>query len=328
MGQGTNVTTEANARRPGPGTPVDRGAAGLVLAGAVCTSGSPVFMKLSDATAGTGAVLRCGLALVVLVPLAVREWRRIGPRGLRYQLMDIAAGVLLGLDMVFWAQSVIDVGASVATVLLNIQVVFFPLFALIFSRVRVSTRFVLLVPVMLVGVALASGAIGHAQPGSHPVAGVIYGTTAGIAYAGYLFLMRHSGGRAHTTVPVCWASAAATVAAAVLGTLWTGVDFDIGWAGWGWLSALALFGQVLTWLLITTGLPRLTPSVSGALLLISPVLAFGLGVAIGERPTVTQAAGCVLVVAAVWLNSRTATTAPRTAATAQRSVPDAPRPDR
>ncbi|MFI2259505.1 DMT family transporter [Streptomyces tubercidicus] len=289
----------AERRVGGLGNPV-----ALAIAGSACISASAVFMKLSGTNAGTAAFLRCALALFVLVPLAWREVRRVGTRPLRYQLMDIGAGVLLGVDMVFWAASVLNVGASISTVLLNIQVVFFPLLARLVSGTKLSGRFVLMAPLMLAGVALASGAIGHPEQGSNPVAGVTFGTAAGIAYAGYLFLMRLGGGREHTVSPVCVSTAAAAATAAVMGGLWTGIDLNPGWPAWGWLITLAFVGQVLAWLLITTALPKLAPNVGAALLLLQPVMAFGLGVAIGERPTLTQAAGCALVIAAVWYNSR------------------------
>ncbi|WP_236573042.1 EamA family transporter [Streptomyces sp. GS7] len=160
-----------------------------------------------------------------------------------------------------------------------------------------------------------TGAIGRPEPGGHPVAGAAYGTAAGVAYAGYLFLMRLGGGRAHTATPVCVATAAAAVTAGVLGGLWTGVDLNRGWPAWGWLVTLALVGQVLAWLLIAAALPRLAPIVGAALLLLQPVIAFGLGIAIGERPTPAQAAGCALVVAAVWHGSRP----PRTRAAGRRA---------
>ncbi|WP_241777565.1 DMT family transporter [Streptomyces sp. CT34] len=287
------------------------GPAAAAVAGSVCISASAVFVKLSGTNAGTAAFLRCALALFVLVPLAWREVRRVGGRTVRYQVLDIGAGVLLGVDMVFWAAGVLNVGAAVATALLNIQVVVFPLLARLVSGTRLPRRFVLMVPLMLVGVALASGAIGHPEPGSHPVAGAVYGTAAGVAYAGYLFLMRLGGGRAHTATPVCVATTAAAVTAGVLGGLWTGVELNPGWPAWGWLITLACVGQVVAWLLITAALPRLAPNVGAALLLSQPVIAFGLGIVIGERPTATQAAGCALVVAAVWHTGRTPR--PRTA---------------
>ncbi|MEW1655018.1 DMT family transporter [Streptomyces sp. NPDC093707] len=284
----------------------------LALAGSACISASAVMMKLSGTNAGTAAFLRCALALFLLVPLAWREVRRVGARPLRYQAMDIGAGVLLGIDMVFWAASVLTVGAAVSTVLLNIQVVVFPLLARLVSGTPLTRRFVLLAPLMLAGVALASGAIGNPQPGSDPVAGVTFGAVAGVAYAGYLFLMRLGGGGGGPPPPpgAPPPPPAAAATAALLGGLWTGIDLNPGWPAWGWLITLALVGQVLAWLLITAALPKLAPNVGAALLLLQPVMAFAFGIAIGERPTMTQAAGCALVIATVWYTSRPAPVAP------------------
>jgi drug/metabolite transporter (DMT)-like permease len=168
---------------------------------------------------------------------------------------------------------------------------------------------------MLSGVALASGAVGDPEPGSSPVSGVLYGAAAGVAFAGYLFLTRQGGtrrggaqsggGQAHTVHPVCVSTLAAGLTSGVLGSLWTGIDPAPGWGPLGWLAVMALFGQVLALILIGPALARLAPTTSAALLLLQPVLALFLGVLfLGERPTVTQLAGCALVVLAVWHTSR------------------------
>ncbi|MDT0303966.1 DMT family transporter [Streptomonospora wellingtoniae] len=205
------------------------------------------------------------------------------------------------MDYVFWARSIDDVGASIATVLINVQVVVFPALAWAFSGVRPSGRFALAAPVMLAGVAFASGAVGDAAPGASPVSGAICGAAAGVAYAGYLFLTRSAGGTGHSAAPVFVSTLSAAAAAAVLGGAWTGVDLALPLASWGWLAALALVGQVLSWLLIGSALPRLAPGTGAALLVIQPVLAVALGtVFLGERPSATQLGGCVLVLLAIW----------------------------
>jgi drug/metabolite transporter (DMT)-like permease len=296
------MTSEAQAAgtRRGP-------AVGAVIAGSACISASAVFMKLSGTNAGTGAFWRFLLALLPLVPLAWWECRRLGPRPRRYRLMDLGAGVLLGVDMVFWAASVLNVGAAVATVLLNVQVIAFPLLARLLTGTKLGGRFLLTVPVLLAGVALAAGVLGgSAGVDGNPVAGLLYGTAAGLAFAGYLFLVRLGGGREHTVTPVCLSTAAGACTAALMGGLWTGIDLNPGRPSWGWLLAMALLGQVLAWLLITRGLPKLSPGVGAALLVLQPVLAFLLGLAIGERPTTAQTIGCAVVVGAVWFTGRKA----------------------
>lgn len=277
----------------------------LAVTGSACISASAMFVKLSGVNAGTAAFLRCALALLALLPFALVELRRYGQRPVRFQLLDLSAGALLGVDFVFWAQSIHDVGSSIATVLLNLQIAVFPLLALLFSGTRPGARYWRTLPVMLLGVALASGAIGNPEPGSNPVSGVLYGAAAGVAFAGYLFLTRLGGGHAHTVHPVCVSTLAAGVTSGILGSLWTGIDLAPGWGPLGWLAVMALFGQVLALILIGPALARLPPVTSAALLLLQPVLAIGLGVLfLGERPTVTQFAGCALVILAVWRTSR------------------------
>jgi drug/metabolite transporter (DMT)-like permease len=277
----------------------------LVAGGAVCTSVSAAFVKLADTSAGTAAFFRCAIALIVLVPMAVAVHRRRGPTTWRSQRAPVAAGVLLGVDYVFWAASIHDVGAAIATVLINIQVLAFPLLAAVFDKRALSRRFLLTVPVMLAGVVLAAGATEPAtEPGGDPVSGLVFGILAGLAYAGYLYLMHGGSGPGSAVSPVCVSTAAAAAVAAVMGGLWGGVDPTPAWGALGWLTALALIGQVLAFLLITAALPRLQPSVSSALLLLHPVLAILVGVAIGERPTVVQLAGCALVIGTVWYTTR------------------------
>ncbi|QBI51919.1 EamA-like transporter family protein [Streptomonospora litoralis] len=271
------------------------------MGGAASNSTSAAFAKLSGAGAGTAAFLRCALALIALLPLAAAEYRTRGPRPARLVAVDAAAGVLLGVDYVFWARSIGDVGASIATVLINVQVVVFPLLAWGLSGVRPTGRFALAAPVMLGGVAFASGAVGQAAPGGSPVSGALSGVAAGVAYAGYLFLTRSAGGTGHSAAPVFVSTLSAAAAAAVLGGLWMGIDLDLPLASWGWLAALALLGQVMSWLLIGSALPRLAPATGSALLLIQPILALAVGAAfLNEYPSPTQLGGCALVLLAVW----------------------------
>lgn len=284
----------------------------LVLAGAAGTAASGVFVKLSGVEAGSAAFWRCALALLVLVPLAVAECRRAGARPRRLLALDAAAGVLLGIDFVLWAACVLNLGASVAAVLLNVQVIVFPLLTRLVSKTALPGRFLLTVPVMLAGVALAGGVVGGEETGADPVTGLLQGVASGVAYAGYLFFTRLGGiartadgyggdGRSHAALPVCVSTATAAAAAAALGGTWTGLSLPGSAASWGWLAALALAGQVLAWLFIGAALPRLAPDVGAALLLLQPVLAVAAGVVfLGERLTGWQVAGSVLVVAAVW----------------------------
>jgi len=99
------------------------------------------------------------------------------------------------------------------------------------------------------------------------------------------------------------ATIGATVAAAVLG--WVLNDYRVGpdpspWPTLGWLALLALTSQVIGWLLITVSMPRLQAGMIGALLLVQPAGSVALSYAfLGERPSVLQLAGVVLVLTGV-----------------------------
>ncbi|SFT49039.1 Threonine/homoserine efflux transporter RhtA [Actinopolyspora lacussalsi subsp. righensis] len=280
----------------------------LVLTiGATILSGSALFMQLSGTTAGTAAFFRCLLALPVLLPLALLERRRLGGRAFRWQALDLLAGFFLGLDLVLWGESIINIGTGIATVLNNVQVLAAPMLALLITRERLSTGFLLATPVMLAGVALVGGVADSQAFGDAPAYGALMGAASGVAYGGYLFLLRLGGTRhaRHRFSPVCLASASAAATALLLGGPWQGVELAVGWPALGWLAALALSSQVTGLLVVGSALPRVPSSVGSTLLLLQPVLAVLWGVLLlGESPTWWQLLGCVLVVGTVWFTSR------------------------
>ena len=48
-------------------------------------------------------------------------------------------------------------------------------------------------PIALLGVLLISGALEHGAYGRNPTRGAIFGLGAGVAYVGFLLLLRHGG---------------------------------------------------------------------------------------------------------------------------------------
>ncbi|WP_165975642.1 EamA family transporter [Actinomadura rubrisoli] len=109
------------------------------VAGALCLAASGPITRLARTSAGTAAFYRC--ALVVLAPLAVMETRRRGPRSRRERIGALAAGALLGADLILWNRSIDEAGAGIATVLVNIQVLLVPVLALLIDREPMSRRF-------------------------------------------------------------------------------------------------------------------------------------------------------------------------------------------
>src|SRR5215467_12530927 len=294
-------------------TGADRAAGGpppalLATLGAACISASAVLIKLADTGTASAAFYRSLLALPLLAVLAVLEQRRRGPRPLRSRLGAMLAGVFLAIDLVLWNHAIADVGAGIATMLGNLQVVFVTAAAWLAFRERPGRGFFLALPVVLAGVVLVSGLADGAH-GIHSVAGIEYGLGTSIAYAAFLLTLRQtSSATPHVAGPVAEATLGCTVGAAVLGLLFGGWQLGISWPSFGWLLLLAMTSQTAGWLLITSSLPRLPAALSSLLLLLQPAASILLAAAVlSERPTVLQLAGAALVCTGVLAASGAAT---------------------
>jgi len=280
----------------------------LASLGAACISASAVLIKLADTGAATAAFYRCLLALPLLAVLAALEQRRRGPRPWRARLGPVLAGVFLAVDLVLWNHAIADLGAGIATVIGNLQVVFVVAAAWALFRERPGRGFFLALPVVLAGVVLVSGLADHA-PGIRSAGGIEYGLGTSVAYAAFLLILRHtSAATPHVAGPLTEVTAGAAAGAAVLGLVFGGFQLQIGWHTFGWLLVLALTSQTAGWLLITSSLPRLTAALSSLLLLLQPAASIVLAaIVLAERPTMLQLAGAVLVCTGVLAASRAAT---------------------
>ena len=276
------------------------------LLGAVCLSASAVLIKLADTGPATAAFYRCFLALPVLIALAVVEHRRRGPRRPAAHLGAILAGAFLSVDLVLWNHAIADVGAGIATVLGNLQVLFVALAAWVLLRERPGRRFLLALPVVMTGVVLVSGLAGAGAGDIHPLAGLVFGLGTSLAYTAFLLILRQtSAGTPHIAGPLAEVTTVAVLGSLLLGLAFGGLRLDVPWPSLRWLLLLSITSQTVGWLLITASLPRLPAAVSSLLLLLQPVAALGLAAAVlAERPSLAQLAGAVLVcggvVAASW----------------------------
>ncbi len=276
------------------------------MLGALTIAWSSIFVKLSHASPSTAAIFRCAYALPVLLVLALLEDRRYGRRSWHDRRAAIAAGVFLAIDLVFWHHSIDDVGAGLATVLANIQVVFVPLVAWLVLREHPGPRVLVALPATLFGVLLISGVLEHGAYGSNPRAGTAYGVAAGISYVGVLLLLRRGGVDLRRPAgPLFDMTLTAAIVSSIIGVIWGDARFVPVWPGAAWLITLALTSQVLGWLLITMSLPRLPAALTSLLLMIQPIGSLILGAIIfGENPSMLQLLGVFVVLGAVVFATR------------------------
>lgn len=276
------------------------------LLGAVAIAFSSILVRLSLASPETAAIFRCLFALPLLGLLAWVEDRRFGSRSWRERRVLVLAGLFFAADLILWHHSIEDVGAGLATVLANIQVVLVPLVAWAVLAEKPGRGVLAALPIALVGVVLISGVLQHGAYGRDPGRGALFGLGAGVAYVGFLLLLRRGGADLRRVAgPLFDATLTATVACVVVGLIDGAADLTPGWPGVGWLIVLALTSQVLGWLLIATSLPRLPAAITSLLLAVQPIGTLALAALIlGESPSGLQLAGVAVVLVALLVASR------------------------
>ena len=284
----------------------ERAARICAVAGALAIAWSSILVKLSHASPSTAAIFRCAYAVPVLMVLALSEDRRYGTRHWRDRRAAIASGVFMAIDLVFWHHAIDDVGAGLATVLANIQVVLVPLVAWLVLSERPSNRVLFALPITLLGVVLISGVLEQGAYGSDPRAGTAYGVAAGIAYVGVLLLLRRGGVDLRRPAgPLFDMTLTAAIVASAIGAVWGDARFIPAFPGAWWLITLAITSQVMGWTLITISLPRLPAALTSLLLMIQPIGSLILGALIfGESPSVLQLLGVLVVLGAVVFATR------------------------
>ncbi|HUH07893.1 MAG TPA: DMT family transporter [Egibacteraceae bacterium] len=271
------------------------------LGGALCIAFSAILVRLADVTPTTAAVFRCAYALPVLGFVALVERRRFGPRSRQQRRWALGAGMLFAADLILWHYAIGFVGAGLATVLGNTQVAIVGVLAWLLLGERLDWRVGVSIPVVLAGVTLISGVLGEGAYGDRPVLGTLFGLGTGAAYAGFILLLRHSGGDGRRPAgPLFDATLVAAVTAALVGAGLGDVDLVPSWPAHGWLITLALTSQVLGWLLISISLPRLPAVITSLLLLVQPVGTVLLGmVLLSEAPSGWQLSGVAIVLAGI-----------------------------
>jgi drug/metabolite transporter (DMT)-like permease len=312
-GAGAAPARQASARpdaRAAVRSPVVRAALGASF-----ISVSAILVTLAHTGAATAAFYRCTFALLVLIPLAIVERRRRGPRPLATRLYAMLAGLFLAGDLVMWNHAIPDVGAGVATLLGNLQVLFIAVLAWLVLKERPNRRYLTLLPVVLLGVVLVSGVVGGTTTGVDPVAGTWLCVGTSITYAIFLLILRQTAGPAgHVAGQLADATFGAAAGSLLLGLTLGSFQFRISWASLGWLVALALLSQTVGWLLITSSLPHLPAAMSSLLLLLQPTASMILAyVILSQQPTLLQLLGAIMVCGGVLAVSWTRRASPEPA---------------
>ena len=260
-----------------------------------------MFYLYAAVSPSTGTFYRAVFGLPLLVLVAFGEWRRYGPLPRKTIRLAAIAGLFFTGDLMFWHHAIEAVGAGLATVLGNLQVIIVGFFAWLLLGERPSRATLLALPIVLLGVILISGVVGEGAYGAAPQLGVILGIATAFCYSAYLLIIRWGGRDPRRPAgPVTIATAAVVVASFVVGTIGGDLDLTPGPASLFWLMVLGVTAQSAGYLLISISLPRLPAIVTSIILLSQPVVSMGLAIVLlGETPSQTQLLGVAFVIGGI-----------------------------
>lgn len=271
------------------------------LIGALCIAFSGIFYRFAEVTPATATVFRCLYGLPILAGVAYLEHRRYGPLPPLVVRLSILAGVFFAADLLSWHHAVDAVGAGLATVLGNLQVLVVGLVAWAIFREKPPRSVLLALPVVLVGAILISGVVGNGAYGVNPPLGVALGTFTAFAYSGYLLVIRRGGRDLRRPAgPVAISTASTMVVAVIVGVILGELDPVPHWPSHFWLALVGVTSQSIGYLMISISLPRLPASVVSIILLAQPVATVALArVLLDEQPSPEQLLGVLLVVGGI-----------------------------
>jgi drug/metabolite transporter (DMT)-like permease len=262
---------------------------------------SGIFYKFAEVTPATATVFRCLYGLPILALVGWYEHRRFGALPSRAVWLAVIAGVFFAGDLLAWHHAVDAVGAGLATVLGNLQVIVVGLIAWVVLKERPPRPVLLALPIVLLGVVLISGVVGTGAYGADPPLGVSLGIFTAICYAGYLLIIRRgSNDLRRPAGPVAISTLSTAIVAIVVGTLLGELDPIPAWPSHGWLALVGITSQSMGYLVISISLPRLPAAMVSIILLAQPVATVILArILLAEEPSIEQLLGVGLVVGGI-----------------------------
>jgi drug/metabolite transporter (DMT)-like permease len=163
------------------------------------------------------------------------------------------------------------------------------------------------IPVVGFGVVLISGALEDGAYGANPSLGALFGVLTGIAYSGFLLVLREGSRDLRSPAgPLFDATVASALGCAAYGLIARDLDLTPALEAVGWLIALALSSQFFGWLLISISLPRLPAALTSVMLTFQPLCSVVFAaILLDEEPSALQLAGAACILAGLVVASVT-----------------------
>lgn len=257
----------------------------LLFLGAFIISFAPILVKATSIDPSWSAVGRLIIAtalLGMLVPIRIitqkDSWKQTFKTAKPSLHLLFIAGLFFGIDLFFWHRSIHYVGAGIATVLGNTQVLFLTAWSTIETKQKPSLRFMTATLIALFGLFLLVDFNGNQLKENYAL-GVFLGLLTGMTYAIFLILLRKTGIKSPKIPTFDRLFIFSFAAMLFLVSIAFGTE-QIPSVSARDLWLLFLLGGIVHiggWTIIGKGLPKLSSAKAGLILLTQPVLATALG---------------------------------------------------
>ncbi len=277
-----------------------------VAVGAIIISFSAVFVKLSQVGPMASGFYRMFFGALGLFIIALLTRQKLWG-GAASLIVVGFGGIFFAFDIICWHLSIESVGPGMATILGNFQVFILAAIGVLFYGDRFSRKSLWAFPLVVIGMFLLVGRE-WLQLSSYYHIGIYFGLATAVFYGLYTLTLRQSQmliKSLTSTTSLMYICAMAAIVSAIV-TVFSHESFHIpDLANWGYMLAYGFFGQVLGWLLISKGLPNISLSLAGFLLLLQPSLSFVWDVTIFKRPTpMVEIIGALITLTAIYLTTR------------------------
>ena len=273
-----------------------------MIAGAVMLSFSAVFVKWAHVGPTMAGFYRMFFgALLLLGALLIKKERLF--HGSHHLKTVFICGLLFALDITLWHRSIHFIGPGLATLMANFQVFFLALFGMIILKEKSSSKLFVSIPTAILGLYLIVSPNWNDLGGGYR-AGVVLALIAAISYAGYILVLRNFQSK-FTVSALSTIGLVALITSFILAleALAINESFVIpDPQSWFALVGYGLFSQVLGWVLISKGLPKIEASRAGLILLLQPTFAFVWDILFFSRATTgLELLGALMALFAIYL---------------------------
>lgn len=274
-----------------------------MIFGSIIIGIAPFLVEYSGVSAETNTFYRLLIGSIFFAGLRYKKNLRHLPHF--FVLVSFISGLLLFLDLFLCNQSILFVSPGIATVLSNLEIIFLIILGKAFFKEPIPKGFLPLLIIMIMGVFFLIYPF-IVKNNRFEIIGIIIALSSSLSYGLYVFLMKY------ILVKYAEINAESLLAVSCLsGAFIIGLYMLINEKSLFFLPTTKSFltviingfmTQVIGWWLISKSIRYLSLSVSGAILLLQPLITFLIDITFFDREAEnSQVFGVIILVSTIYI---------------------------